>query len=67
MYFNYEKVTYGEIKEGVGPCNKDAQWYELLGKAKDGDKSLSDIRVRNGLSGGQFNRNRIVNNFSSRR
>ena len=55
MYFNYEKVTYGEIKEGVGPYNKDAQWYELLGKAQKGDKSLSDIRVRNGLSGGQFN------------
>ena len=55
MYFNYEGITYGEIKEGVGPCNKDAQWYELLGKSRDGDKSLSDIRVRNGLSGGQFN------------
>ena len=55
MYFNYEKVTYGEIKEGVGPYNKDAQWYELLGKAQKGDKSLSDVRVRNGLSGGQFN------------
>lgn len=55
MYFNYEKVTYGEIKEGVGPCNKDAQWYELLGQAQETDKSLSDIRVRNGLSGGQFN------------
>ena len=55
MYFNYEKVTYGEIKEGVGPYNKDAQWYELLGKAQKGDKSLSDIRVRNELSGGQFN------------
>lgn len=55
MYFNYEKVTYGEIKYGNGPCNTDAQWYELLGKAQETDKSLSDIRVRNGLSGGQFN------------
>lgn len=55
MYFNYEKVTYGKIKEGKGPFNVDAQWYELLGKAQKGDKCLSDIRVRNGLSGGQFN------------
>lgn len=55
MYFNYEKVIYGKIKEGKGPFNVDAQWYELLGKAQKGDKYLSDIRVRNGLSGGQFN------------
>lgn len=55
MYFNYEPVVYGKIKEGVGPCNVESQWYELLGKAKQGDKSLSDIRVRNGMSGGQFN------------
>ena len=55
MYFNYEKVTYGEIKEGNGPYNPDSQWYDLLGKARDGDKALRDIRVRNGLSAGQFN------------
>lgn len=55
MYFNYEKVNYGKVKESKGPFNIDSQWYELLGKAQKGDKSLSDIRVRNGLSGGQFN------------
>lgn len=55
MYFNYEPIIYRTIKTGKGPVNKDAQWYRLLGDAKQGDKSLSDIRVRNGLSGGQFN------------
>lgn len=55
MWFNYEPITYGEIKEGVGPCNKDSQWYSLLHNVIEKDKSLSDIRLRSGLSGGQFN------------
>lgn len=55
MWFDYELVPYREIKQGIGPYNKDSQWYWLLQRVVDGDKSLSDIRIRNGLSGGQFN------------
>ena len=55
MYFNYEKVPYGEVKEGTGPVNKETQWYELLGKAKPGDKALSDINIRLGKKGSCFN------------
>lgn len=55
MYFNYEPITYGEIKEGVGPVNKDALWYELLNNVQPTDKTLRDIRVRVGLTDAQFN------------
>ena len=55
MYFNYKPITYGEIKEGTGPVNKDAQWYYLLQNVIPTDNSLRDIRVRLGLSDAQFN------------
>lgn len=55
MYFNYEPITYGEIKEGNGPVNKDSQWYYLLQNAIPSDKLLRDIRVRVGLTDAQFN------------
>lgn len=50
MAFDYEPVTYGMIKEGIGYCNKDSLWYELLGHAQKGDNDLRDIRNRLGLS-----------------
>lgn len=55
MYFNYEPITYGEIKEGHNEPNKDALWYELLNHAVPQDKSLQDIRIRMGMSPAQFN------------
>lgn len=55
MSFDYEPITYGQIKAGVGPAKTDSQWYDLLGKAKVGDVCLRDVRVREGLSAGQFN------------
>jgi len=55
MYFNYEPITYGEIKEGEGPVNKEAQWYELLNNVQPTDRTLRDIRVRVGLTDAQFN------------
>lgn len=55
MSFNYEPITYGEIKEGQGPVNKDAQYYSIMQNAIRSDKNLRDTRVRIGLSDAQFN------------
>ena len=55
MGFDYEPVTYGEIKEGVGPVNKESLWYKLLCQTIDTDKKLADVRERVGLSYAQFN------------
>ena len=55
MSFNYEPITYGEIKEGQGPANKDAQYYYILQNAIRADTNLRDTRVRIGLSDAQFN------------
>ena len=49
MSFNYEPVTYGEIKSGVGrPIRKDSKYYQLLCVAKECDKSMADIKERIG-------------------
>lgn len=49
MTFNYEPVTYGEIKSGVSrPIGKDTKYYQLLCIAKDCDKSIADILERTG-------------------
>lgn len=55
MNFNYAPITYGKIKEGTGPVNKESLWYSLLSKALPQDKCLRDIRIRNNLSAAQFN------------
>lgn len=50
MNFNYEPVTYGEIKEGVGkPVRQDTQVYEMLCKATHNDYRIADVFVRLGL------------------
>lgn len=54
MNFNYAPITYGEIKEGTGPVNKESLWYSLLSKALPQDKCLCDIRIRNNLSATYF-------------
>ena len=47
MSFNYEPVTYGEIKSGVGqPVCKDTKYYRLLSVAKSCDKSMEDVLIR---------------------
>lgn len=47
MSFNYEPITYGEIKSGVGrPIGKDTKYYRLLSIAKECDKSMEDVLVR---------------------
>ena len=50
MYFNYEPVTYGIIKEGFGrPINKETQTYKYLTKyATHKDLRLCDIFDRIG-------------------
>lgn len=52
MAFNYEPILFGEVKEGVGD---PAACYELLCKAKLGDKALSDILKREEGRDSRFN------------
>ena len=52
MSFNYEPILFGEVKEGVG---EPAACYELLCKAKPGDKALSDILKREEGRDSRFN------------
>lgn len=54
MGFNYTPVTYGDIKEGVGPANQNTLWYDLLGQVVDEDKTLADVRTRLGLPYANF-------------
>ena len=52
MYFNYEPVTYGEIKSKKGEAfsvkGKQGKFYNLLLQALPTDKSLCDIITRHG-------------------
>ena len=49
MAFNYEPVTYGEIKSGVGdPIRKDTQVYRMLCQATHDDLRVADVLVRLG-------------------
>ena len=49
MSFNYEPVTYGVIKSGVGdPIKQDTQLYRMLCQATHSDLRVSDIFVRLG-------------------
>lgn len=56
MSFNFEPVTYGEIKEGIGeqlnPNTVISQWLQ---KAEPGDKRISDTIVRMGEKEKLFN------------
>lgn len=56
LFFNYEPVTYGEIKSGVGErLNQDTVIYKWLQKALPGDKRISDTVVRCGEKEKLFN------------
>ena len=49
MSFNYEPVTYGEIKSGQGsPINENTETYRILQIAKPGDLRMSDVYIRIG-------------------
>jgi DNA (cytosine-5)-methyltransferase 1 len=52
MGFNYEPVTYGEIKSAKGEefseKGKQGKFYSLLTQAQPGEKSLSEVIVRLG-------------------
>lgn len=50
MSFNYEPITYGEIKEGKGrPINKNTQTYRMLCQATTDDLRIADIFIRLGM------------------
>ena len=56
MSFNYEPVTYAEIKTGVGePLNPDTVIFKWLQKSKPCDKRISDTIVRCGEKEKLFN------------
>ena len=56
MSFNYEPVTYGEIKAGTGDeLNHDTVIYKWLCKANEDDKRLEDTLSRLGEKAKFFN------------
>ena len=55
LTFNYEKVTYGTCKDGLGRrLGEDTHSYYLISHAQPGDKCLADTRVRLGEKGSAF-------------
>ena len=55
MAFNYEPITYGEIKEGQGHLiGRDTKYYYYASRAHKDDKSLADTRIRFGDKGSAF-------------
>ena len=55
MSFNYEPITYGEIKEGeLKPLGKDTKFYKIAAQAKPQDKNIADTRIRLGENGSAF-------------
>ena len=55
MSFNYEPVTYGEIKEGqLKPMGIDTKFYNIASQAIESDKSIADTRIRLGQKGSAF-------------
>lgn len=55
MTFNYEPITYGQIKEGkCKPIGKDTKWYNIASQATIADKSIADTRMRLGEKGSAF-------------
>ena len=55
MYFNYEPITYGEIKEGkMREMGKETKFYKIASQAIDGDRNIADTRIRLGEKGSAF-------------
>ena len=56
MSFNYEPITYGEIKEGAGiPMKRDSQAYRMICQATHDDLRIGDIFIRLGEKERCFN------------
>ena len=56
MKFNHEKITYGEIKSGIGEqWNADTEVYKWLCRSKECDKRIGDTIVRLGQPEKLFN------------
>lgn len=55
MYFNYEPITYGQIKEGkLKEMGKNTKFYKIASMANDKDKNIADTRKRLGEKGSAF-------------
>lgn len=55
MSFNYEPVTYGEIKAGAGPkIREDSKDYQMLALAEPGDRTIGSIYERLKQKGNRF-------------
>lgn len=55
MQFNYEPITYGQIKEDYGHIvGRDTKTYFYASQANAKDKSLADTRIRLGEKGSAF-------------
>lgn len=55
LSFNYEKVTYGACKDGIGHAlGKETHSYYLISHAQPQDKCLADTRVRLGEKASAF-------------
>lgn len=55
MSFNYESVTYGEIKDGeLKKMGKDTQFYKIALQSNKNDKNIADTRKRLGQKGSAF-------------
>ncbi|MBR2587443.1 DNA cytosine methyltransferase [Candidatus Saccharibacteria bacterium] len=55
MVFDYEPITYGEIKEGnLTPLKEGSLSWDICKNATDKDSSIADTRVRLGQKGGAF-------------
>lgn len=72
MHFDYEKINYGEIRQGeVRKLNKETETYKLLEMSIEKDKCIGDVNLRlyNKVSGFQsyiINNNSIVPTIRSK-
>lgn len=55
LFFNYEPITYGMIKDGkLKEMGKDTKFYNIALQANDKDKNIADTRKRLGQKGSAF-------------
>lgn len=55
MAFNFEPITYSEIKEGkCKPLSKGSKFYKIAAQANEQDKSIADTRARFGEKASAF-------------
>ena len=55
MYFNYEPITYGQIKQGeLKQMGKNTKFYQIASQANQYDKNIADTRIRLGEKGSAF-------------